>query len=46
MKDSSQTVPYTPHAKDPPLIKAVMGKVQHQAVVQIEKLDPGNAVLL
>ncbi len=44
VKDSAQTVPYTPNAKDPPLIKVVMNNLLPQAVVRIEKLDPGMRI--
>ena len=42
MKDSAQTVPYIPNAKDPPLIKAVMTNLLPQTVVNVKKLDPGE----
>ena len=45
MKDSVQTVPYTPSARDPPLIRAVMTNLLPQAVVRVPKLDPGRSLL-
>ena len=42
LKDSAQIVPYSPKPKDPPLIKAVMHNLLPQAVLKIEKVDPGG----
>jgi hypothetical protein len=36
-------VPYTPKAKDPPLIKAVMHNLLPHAVVRIQKIDSSIA---
>lgn len=43
MKDAAQMVPYTPSPKSPPLIRVVMAELLPQAVVRIQKLDPGTA---
>ena len=45
LKDSNQRVPYTPTARDPPLIRAVMGSLMPKAEVKVQKLDPSMKFL-